>query len=65
MHIPWRLWRAGMASNWLCSWGYGGCNWNLIAFRLCSYGKGRICNVHPILKEMEKISLAFHEFFLS
>jgi hypothetical protein len=24
--LPWRLWRAGMASNWLCSWGYGECS---------------------------------------
>jgi hypothetical protein len=63
MHVPWRLWRAGMASNWLCSWGYGECSWNLIAFRLCSYRRGRICNVilDPILK-MEEISLPFMNF---
>jgi hypothetical protein len=24
--LPWRLWHAGIASNWLCSWGYEKCS---------------------------------------
>jgi hypothetical protein len=30
-------------------WSYGECSWNLIAFRLCSYGRGRICNVLSLI----------------